>query len=87
MQTIQIANFNENVYNIIDDTIINSKITEVESKCGTVVLMDKKKWLELRETLLLLKDEKSLKALLEGHVNRESGNAIGIPFEEFFDDI
>ena len=87
MQSISIANFNTDVANIINNTIVNSEITEVKTDIGIVVLLDKKKWLEINETLMLINDKTSLKTLLEGHVLRESNEIIGKTLDEVFNDV
>ncbi len=51
-------------------------------------MMDKRYWNEIQETLNLLRDKKSLTALLEGHKHRENGAVpVGKTIDEIFDDL
>ncbi|MEN8219457.1 MAG: hypothetical protein ABFS56_24510 [Pseudomonadota bacterium] len=47
--------------------------TLIVSDYGAVMMIDKEYWEEIQETLALLRDKKSLAALLEGHQLRDKG--------------
>ncbi len=54
-------------------TIKNCEETLIVSETGSVVLIDQAEWENIQETLRLLHDEESLKALLESHKARDQG--------------
>jgi PHD/YefM family antitoxin component YafN of YafNO toxin-antitoxin module len=58
---------------IIAETIQNSDETVIVSDEGAVIMIDREYWEEIQETLRLLRDKKSLAALLEGHRQRDQG--------------
>ncbi len=58
---------------LVQDTLRNCEETLIVSDTGSVVLIDQTEWDNMQETLNLLRDKKSLKALTEGHKTREHG--------------
>jgi len=73
---------------LIQDTLQNCEETLIVSDIGGVVLIDQREWENIRETLGLLRDKQSLKALLEGHKARDSGiRPEGISIEKAFYDL
>ena len=62
---------------------------EILIKTGneSVVIVNKKDWDGIQETLLLLKDKKALSALLKGHKMRDSGIVPGKNVDEVFVDV
>ncbi len=56
---------------LIHNTLKNCEETLIVSDAGAVVLVDQAEWENIQETLKLLHDETSLKALLEGHKVRD----------------
>ena len=73
---------------IIRDTVINCEETIIVAEEGSVVMIDEREWEHIKETLKLLQDKDSLKALLEGHKERDKGNSSeSISTEEAFHDL
>ena len=78
MKTVTLNNAVTNLQNIITNTISNQEETIIVTDNGAVVMIDKQNWEGIIETLRLLKDKKSLKALLEGHQQRQKkGRPLG----------
>ena len=73
MNTLTLKEASTNLPHIIAKTIKNSDETIIIGDDGAVIMIDKDYWEEIQETLLLLRDKKSLTALLEGHQQREQG--------------
>jgi PHD/YefM family antitoxin component YafN of YafNO toxin-antitoxin module len=69
MNALSLQEASTNLPHIIAETIQNSDETLIVSDQGAVIMIDKAYWEEIQETLLLLRDKKSLAALLEGHLN------------------
>jgi len=88
MKTVTLNNAVTNLQNIITNTISNQEETIIVTDNGAVVMIDKQNWEGIIETLRLLKDKKSLKALLEGHQQRQKkGRPFGKNVKEVFDDL
>jgi PHD/YefM family antitoxin component YafN of YafNO toxin-antitoxin module len=84
--SLQQASLNLSV--LVESTINNSEETFIVSDYGTVVMLDEKYWEQIQETLHLLRDKKSLAALLTGHQQREQGiTPQGKHINEVFDDL
>lgn len=73
MNTLSLQEASTNLPHIIAETIQNNDETLIVSDYGTVIMIDKDYWEEIQETLGLLRDKKSLDALLEGHRKRDQG--------------
>ncbi|MCP4110755.1 MAG: hypothetical protein GY749_35385 [Desulfobacteraceae bacterium] len=58
---------------LIHDTIANCEETVIVSDTGSAVLVDQAEWENMQETLRLLRDRKSLEALITGHKQRNQG--------------
>ncbi len=58
---------------LIHHTLMNCEETVIVSENGAVVMIDQAEWENMKETLNLLRDRKSLKALLDGHRQRDLG--------------
>jgi len=73
---------------IVDETLSTSDRVSLQTPKGVVVMMSQKDYSQMEATLALLKDPKSLKALLEGHQQRQNNQ---IPqsysIEEVFGDL
>ena len=67
---------------IFQEIINNNSAVRIKSIFGSAVLVDEKTWNSMTETLLILQDKEALKALLNGHKNRDIGISNGTPFEE-----
>ena len=88
MNTLTLQQASLNLPLIVESTINNSEETFIVSELGTVVMLDEKYWEEIQETLRLLRDKKSLAALLTGHQQRDQGIAPqGKGITEIFDDL
>lgn len=74
MISVNIEKACQSLPQLIYDTIENCEETLIVSDTGTVVLTDQAEWENIQETLKLLHDEKSLKALFEGHKARDQGH-------------
>lgn len=84
MNALSLQEASTNLPHIIAETIKNSDETLIVSDDGAVIMIDKDYWEEIKETLRLLSDKKSLAALLEGHQQREQGM---IPFGKTIDEV
>jgi PHD/YefM family antitoxin component YafN of YafNO toxin-antitoxin module len=65
-----------NLNELIFGAIKNSDEILIVSDIGSVVVVDQKEWDSLQETLLLLRDKKALRSLLEGHKSRDENKPI-----------
>ncbi len=73
---------------LIQQTLKNCEETVIVSDAGAVVMLDQREWETIRETLRLLHDKTSLKALLEGHKMRDAGDTPeAVTLEEAFYDL
>ncbi len=73
---------------LIQNTITNCEETVIVSDSGSVVLIDQAEWENLQETLRLLRDKKSLEALIAGHKQRKQGvRPDGVSTEKAFYDL
>ena len=73
MNTLSIQEASTNFSNLIESTIKNSDETLIVTDYGAVMMIDNDYWEEIQETLRLLRDKKSLAALLNGHQLRDQG--------------
>ena len=87
MVSLTLHNAIGNLPKIIADTITNQEETLIVTDEGTVVMLSQDNWESMKETLRLLKDKKSLKALLEGHARRKKGLNSGKTIEDAFYDL
>jgi len=87
MHAVSIDNAIKDLPGIIDRTIKNTDELVIVSDYGSVVLIDQHEWESIQETLRLLKDKRSLKALLESHKMRDENKEIGVKSvaESFYD--
>ena len=74
MHTIVIQQAMQTLPQLIQDTLDNAEETVIVSEAGAVVLVAQREWENMLETLRLLQDKTSLKALLDGHRTRDLGN-------------
>lgn len=88
LNTFSLQEAAANLSQVIAETIENSEETLIVSNKGSVIMIDKDYWEEIQETLRLLRDKKSLTALLEGQQQRERGiTPSGKTISELFDDL
>ncbi|MBI4645934.1 MAG: type II toxin-antitoxin system Phd/YefM family antitoxin [Bacteroidia bacterium] len=85
MNAITINNAITNFPKLVADTIRNFEETIIVSDQGSVVLISQTDWERIIETLRLLRDKQSLKALIEGHkIRRKKQKHQGKTIEEAF---
>ncbi|MBN2826284.1 MAG: hypothetical protein JXQ76_13220 [Campylobacterales bacterium] len=73
---------------IVDETLRTSDRVSLQTPKGVVVMMSQEDYCEMEATLALLKDPKSLKALLEGHQQRQNNQEPqSYSIEEVFGDL
>ncbi|MCD6298881.1 MAG: hypothetical protein J7M30_17195 [Deltaproteobacteria bacterium] len=88
MRTVTLDQASVDLKNIILRTIRDQDETVIVSNEGAVVVLDENEWSNIKETLRLLSDKKSLTALLESHAIREQGEKPeGVTAEEAFSDV
>ncbi len=88
MNTIIVSKAAQTLPKIIQDTIKNCEETVIVSEDGSVVLIDQNEWESIQETLKILQDPISLKALLDGHKTRDEGKKPkSATVEEVFNDL
>jgi len=88
MNAITINNALIDFQNIVENTVNNFEKTVIVSDVGSVVLISQNEWNSIVETTKLLKDKKSLKALIDGHSERQNNDkSYGKTIQEAFYDI
>nr|VFJ59413.1 MAG: hypothetical protein BECKFW1821A_GA0114235_10913 [Candidatus Kentron sp. FW] len=76
MNTVSIQNAIDTLPNLVQNTIENCEETVIVSNSGAVVLIEKREWEGMLETVRLFRDKTSLRALLDGHQSRRAGDSI-----------
>jgi prevent-host-death family protein len=66
MKTVPITNARQNIFNIIEQTIVNSEPIQITSKKGDVVVVSLQDWSAIQETLYLLGIPGMRESILEG---------------------
>jgi PHD/YefM family antitoxin component YafN of YafNO toxin-antitoxin module len=88
MHAVSVKNAMKDLPGLIDHTIKNIDEVVIVSDYGSVVVIDQNEWESIQETLRLLKDKRSLKALLESHKLRDKNKKIEAKsIEEAFYDL
>jgi PHD/YefM family antitoxin component YafN of YafNO toxin-antitoxin module len=87
MKTITLNNAILDLPMIISSVIKNQEETVIATDDGAVIMVDQDNWNSIIETLRLLKDSKSLEALLQGHKDRDENKSNGKPINLVFDDL
>ncbi|OQX78562.1 MAG: hypothetical protein B6D64_06310 [Bacteroidetes bacterium 4484_276] len=87
MKTITLSNALLDLPNIISSAIKNNEETVIATDDGAVIVVDQGNWNSIIETLRLLKDKKSLQALLQGHKNRDEDTLNGKLVKQVFYDV
>lgn len=87
MKTITLNNAILDLPMIISSVIKNQEETVIATDDGAVIMVDQENWNSIIETLRLLKDNKSLEALLKGHKDRDENKSNGKPINLVFDDL
>jgi len=73
MNAITINNALIDFPKLIENTVNNFEKTVIVSDTGAVVLIAQSEWNKIMETIKLLQDKQSLKALIEGQNKRRKG--------------
>jgi len=76
MNAVSMNNAIKDLPGLINRTITDLDETVIVSDFGSVVLIEQTEWESIQETLRLLNDRRSLKALLESHRSRDEGKKI-----------
>ena len=76
MHTVTLNNAMKDLPGLINHTIDNVDEVVIASDHGSVVVIGQNEWESIQETLLLLKDKRSLKALLESHKLRDGNKKV-----------
>ncbi len=88
MSSITLDKLNSNFTNYFINTINIDEELLVTSEFGNLVIINENQWNKMNETLMLLSDKISLKALLVSHQERESGlGSKSYSIEEVFSDL
>jgi len=88
MNTMTVGEASNNLSDVITKTIDNADETVIVADNGAVVMVAESYWEAIQETLRLLRDKRSLQALLEGHHRRETGQSISTKTpDEVFNDL
>ena len=66
MKTVPITNARRDIFNIIQQTIVNSEPVQITSKKGDVVMVSLEDWSAIQETLYLLGIPGMRESILEG---------------------
>ncbi len=88
MISVTVQKASQTLAKLIQNTVRNCEETLIVSDSGAVVLIDQAEWNNIQETLNLLRDKKSLHALVEGHKFRKQGQKPdSISIDEAFHDL
>lgn len=66
MKTVPVTNARQDIFNIIEQTIVNSEPIQITSKKGDVVMLSLEDWSAIQETLYLLQIPGMRESILEG---------------------
>ena len=66
MKTVPITNARQDIFNIIEQTIVTSEPIQITSKKGDVVVVSLQDWSAIQETLYLLGIPGMRESILEG---------------------
>jgi antitoxin YefM len=64
-KTIPVTDARQNIFNIIEQTIVNSEPIQITSKKGDVVMLSLEDWSSIQETLYLLSIPGMRESILE----------------------
>ena len=88
MKTITIDKAMSDFKSMVQYTLKNNEEINIASEEGSVVMLSYDDYMEMKETLRLISDKKSLKALINGHMDRDEGRVPeGNTPEEVFGDL
>lgn len=88
MKTITLEQASEDLIGHINYSLSSHEELSIASNNGSIIMLPQDDYNSIQETLKLLSDKKSLKALLDGHEARDSGEDIeSYSLEDVFNDI
>ena len=88
MLSITLENANSNLPNMVYHALDSNEEITIASNRGAVVMIAQDDYNSMQETLRLLQDKKSLKALLNSHQLRDNGEVIkSYSVSEVFSDL
>lgn len=73
MKTITLAQANQDLIGHINYSLRTHEEVNIASENGAIIMLPQEDYESIMETVRLLADKKSLKALLDAHVQREQG--------------
>lgn len=71
MKTVPITQARNNLYKLLDETIMSSEPIEILGKRGNGILLSKQDWISIQETLYLLSIPGMRDSLIEGRNTSE----------------
>ena len=88
MKTITLKQANQDLLSHINYTLDTHEEINIASDNGAIIMIPQNDYEAMQETLRLLSDKKSLKALLDAHDFRDNSTSLKTyAFEEVFSDI
>lgn len=88
MKTITLEQANQDLISHINYTLATHEEINIASTNGAIIMIPQDDYESMQETLRLLADKKSLKALLDGHYSRDNSiKCKSYSVEEVFSDI
>ncbi len=88
MKTITLAQANQDLLKHINYSLKTHDEVNIASENGSIVMLPQEDYEAIMETMRLLSDKKSLKALLDAHIKRDQKEEIvSYRVEEVFSDL
>lgn len=88
MKTITLEQANKDLISHINYTLTTHEEVNISSSNGAIIMIPQTDYESMQETLRLLADKKSLKALLDSHEDRDNNSSIkSYSIAEVFSDI
>lgn len=88
MKTITLAQANQDLIGHINYSLKTHEEVNIASENGAIVMLPQEDYESIMETLRLLGDKKSLKALLDAHASRDQGiEPVSYNVEDVFGDL
>ncbi|WPL19417.1 YefM-like protein [Thiorhodovibrio winogradskyi] len=88
MQFYTLQQASADLSNLIASAVRDHEEAAIVSDYGSVILISQEEFNAMRETLRLLADQRSLRALLMGQAQREAGRQPNVPAaEQVFNDL
>ena len=88
MKTVTLNQAAADLKKMIKDALHNKEAITIATEDGAVTILPQEEYESMQETLKLLMDKKSLKALLAGHQHRDAGYVSeSYSVEDIFDDL